>query len=184
MDASITYGFNETLSRQIRSNKSGLLISSKESLLPIINDTVAPSDLQLESNVENIAAGDPRVNLDPWLLSVQTMIFKEHNRLATEIHSQIPATNADEHTFEHARRIVIAEYQNIIFNEFIPIVIGNEAMHKYDLWTNTTSKYDDSIDPTIHNGFQTAAARFGHSMVQVFNLKILTHFNDLNSRMQ
>ena len=88
MDASITYGFSETLSNQLRTNYSGLLISSvADNLLPIINDikSANPNFSDPNVNVKNIAAGDPRVNLDPWLLSVQTMFFREHNRLAKEI---------------------------------------------------------------------------------------------------
>ena len=73
----------------------------------------------------------------------------------------------DELIFQTARWIVIAEYQNIIFNEFIPLVIGNDAMKEYRLFTNISTEYNETINPTIHNGFQTAAARFGHSMVQV-----------------
>ena len=88
MDASITYGFSETLSNQLRTNYSWLLISSvADNLLPIINDikSANPNFSDPNVNVKNIAAGDPRVNLDPWLLSVQTMFFREHNRLAIEI---------------------------------------------------------------------------------------------------
>jgi len=166
-DCSITYGFNKTLSDQIRNTEGGQgqLIEGKEKLLPIINDTVAPSNLGLGPDVSHIAAGDPRVNVDPWLLSVQTMIFKEHNRIAKVLHN-LDNSLDDETLFQKARRIVIAEYQNIVFNEFIPLVIGQSGMSKYNLYTSESSTYDPLVNPTIHNAYQTAAARFGHSLVQ------------------
>ena len=71
---------------------------------------------------------------------------------------------------------MIAEYQNIIFNEFIPLVIGNATMKEYSLFTNISSEYNETVNPTIYNGFQTAAARFGHSMVQVIE-KLLSASN-------
>merc|ERR1712106_1232611 len=92
------------------------------------------------------------------------MFFREHNRLAKEISKE--SKYNDEHIFQTARKILIAQYQNIIFNEFIPLVIGNDAMVSYHLLTDTNSNYNETLNPTIHNGFQTAAARFGHSMVQ------------------
>ena len=66
----------------------------------------------------------------------------------------------DEKIFQETRRIVVAELQNIIYNEYLPIVLGdNTVTHK------TNTEYDDDVDASITNVFATAAYRFGHSLV-------------------
>eukprot|EP00092_Neocalanus_flemingeri_P003870 GFUD01004167.1.p1 GENE.GFUD01004167.1~~GFUD01004167.1.p1 ORF type:complete len:695 (+),score=85.89 GFUD01004167.1:112-2196(+) len=164
LDASITYGFNKAISDQLRTNKSGKLIQGADNLLPT-NIPLFNPNFASSTNYTNLVGGDPRANMHPWLLSVQTMFLREHNRLAKQINDNVNVTDCnDECIFQNARRIVIAEYQNIIFSEFLPLVLGNDTMTKYDLYTNT-SPYNKNTNPTVYNGFQTAAMRFGHSMV-------------------
>jgi peroxidase len=76
----------------------------------------------------------------------------------------------DENIFQNARRLLIAEFQNIIFTEFLPLVVGSGTMARFNLNLPTlhtgSTQYDRTTNPTTINGFQTAAMRFGHSMVQ------------------
>ena len=68
----------------------------------------------------------------------------------------------DETIYQKARRIVIAEWQHIIFNEWLPLAIGRKAMRARDLYPKTrgyTNDYDRSLDPRIHNEFAAAAFR-------------------------
>eukprot|EP00092_Neocalanus_flemingeri_P003871 GFUD01004168.1.p1 GENE.GFUD01004168.1~~GFUD01004168.1.p1 ORF type:complete len:424 (+),score=61.01 GFUD01004168.1:976-2247(+) len=176
LDASITYGFNKAVSDQLRTNHSGMLIQGADDLLPIIPNLFNPN-FSNSTKYTNVVGGDPRANMHPWILSVQTMFLREHNRLAQQIQSKLNKNNwenqknncerygMDECVFQNARRIVIAEYQHIIFSEFLPLVLGNDTMAKYHLYTNATSEYKKHTNPTVYNGFQTAAMRFGHSMV-------------------
>jgi len=55
--------------------------------------------------------------------------------------------------------------QNIVYGEFLPTILGVDVMKRYDLIVEETSEYDPDVDPTIVNGFASAAFRFGHSMV-------------------
>eukprot|EP00092_Neocalanus_flemingeri_P031318 GFUD01034014.1.p1 GENE.GFUD01034014.1~~GFUD01034014.1.p1 ORF type:complete len:382 (+),score=48.06 GFUD01034014.1:952-2097(+) len=141
-----------------------MLIQGADDLLPTNIPLFNPNFSNL-TNYTNVVGGDPRANMHPWILSVQTMFLLEHNRLATQINDMnVPDCN-DECVFQNARRIVIAEYQHIIFSEFLPLVLGNDTMAKYKLFTNTASVYHKTTNPTVYNGFQTAAMRFGHSLV-------------------
>ena len=63
--------------------------------------------------------------------------MREHNRLAQLLKNQHPSWN-DEKLYEEARRIVIAEYQHIIFNEWLPLIVGTDLMQKFGLFPLTS----------------------------------------------
>ncbi len=61
---------------------------------------------------------------------------------------------------------MVAEWQNIVYGEYLPVILGKEAMSRHkvslprgDSYTN----YDPNLNPGIRNSFATAAYRFGHS---------------------
>lgn len=56
--------------------------------------------------------------------------------------------------------------QNIAYKEFLPTVLGDDAMQKYYLTLEKDSKYDPDVDSSIRNEFSAAGFRFGHSLVQ------------------
>lgn len=58
-------------------------------------------------------------------------------------------------------RVVIAEWQNIIFYEYLPKIIGPSRMSSLRHYHG----YDPTVNPTISNAFATAAYRFGHSQI-------------------
>jgi len=58
-----------------------------------------------------------------------------------------------------------------VYNEYLPLVLGPDAMRNYELLLTNESQYDANADPTIVNSFATAAYRFGHTLVDgVFQL--------------
>ncbi len=96
---------------------------------------------------------------------------------------------SDEIIYQEARRLVIAQMQTIIYNEYLPIVLGETYAKdpKNGLTTPATgTKYDPSINPSVENGFATAAFRFGHSMIQglikVFMAATGAHVKDYKIR--
>jgi peroxidase len=67
--------------------------------------------------------GDVRTNQNPQLIVLQTLLIREHNRIAYELEALNPHWN-DERLFQEARKIVIAEYQHVTYSHWLPLVIG------------------------------------------------------------
>ncbi|MCG8651108.1 MAG: peroxidase, partial [Pirellulales bacterium] len=64
-----------------------------------------------------------------------------------------------------ARRIVGAQMQVITYNEFLPALLGPDALSRY-------RDYDRREDASIINMFSTAAYRFGHSALSPTLLRL------------
>ena len=116
---------------------------------------------------ECYVAGDARVNEHAGLTGFHTLWMREHNRVARAL-AAYNTSYDDETLFQEARRITIAEYQHIIYKEFLLIVLGHDAMSHYNLWPVIDGYgpgYKPAIDPRVTNEMATAAFRFGHSLV-------------------
>ena len=59
----------------------------------------------------------------------------------------------DEEAFQHARRLVIAQLQSIVYDEYLPAIFGNS--HPLPVY----SGYKEDVDPSISTEFSTAAFR-------------------------
>ena len=80
-----------------------------------------------------VFSGDLRVNEQHNLLAMHTVWMREHNRVAKELKSQHSNWN-DQKLYQEARRIVIGEYQHVLYNEWLPLIIGHDAMNTEELW--------------------------------------------------
>ncbi|XP_037084821.1 peroxidase-like [Pollicipes pollicipes] len=112
--------------------------------------------------------GESRVNEQSALTVMHTIFTREHNRVAGAL-KQIHRNWDDEKLFQEARRIVIAEWQHIIYNEWLPIIVGFDYARNHDLLPMTSgfsTFYDELVDPSASNEFATAAFRFGHSLLR------------------
>ena len=94
------------------------------------------------------------------LTSMHTLMAREHNRVADRLASLNPHWD-DERLYQEARRIVIAEWQHIVFYEYLPEILGPIGMSMLGHYYG----YSESVDPSISNVFATAAFRFGHSQI-------------------
>ncbi len=54
---------------------------------------------------------------------MHTIWLREHNRVAGLLYQAVP-NQTDEYYYQHARRIVIAVMQHIIYTEYLPVIIG------------------------------------------------------------
>jgi len=78
-----------------------------------------------------------------------------------------PGSN-DELLFQESKRIVNAEYQHIVYNEFLPIMIGKQFLDNFGLSPLTkgfSDTYRSDFDPRVTNAFQAAAFRVGHTLI-------------------
>lgn len=102
-------------------------------------------------------------------MAMQTILLRRHNMHATRL-AQVNPKWSDETLFQEARRILIAEYQHITYNEYLPIVFGPLLTSYYSLaplpYGNTN--YEPLTDATTWNDYSSAACRFGHSQIKNF----------------
>lgn len=167
IDGSAIYGSDTRMMIELRSFKHGQLKMFRDfnrDLLPL-NPT---ADDCVVHGFACFLAGDVRANQHLTLVAVHLLFAREHNRIAERLHHVNPQWN-DDILFEEARRIVIAELQHITYNEWLPLIIGHEAMERFSLYSNPSgygSDYDEDINPSMTNEFTGAAFRFGHSTVQ------------------
>ena len=57
--------------------------------------------------------------------------FREHNRIVGLIKENYPDMDGEE-LFQQARRLVIAEIQNIVYGEYLPLILGNTTLNTND----------------------------------------------------
>src|SRR5262249_46301342 len=101
-------------------------------------------------------AGDVRANENIELTSMQTLFVREHNRLAGPIAAANPGLS-DEEIYQRARALVIAEIQVITYKQWLPALLGPDALRPY-------RGYNPGVNPGIANEFSTAAFRL-HSTI-------------------
>jgi len=158
IDGSQVYGSDGDRARALRTMTGGLMKTSAGNMLPfntlgLEND----NDAHQVPDTQMFLAGDVRANENPGLTSLQTLFVREHNRIATSLAAANPRLD-DEQLYQKARRTVIAELQWIVYNEYLPALLGSNAMPAY-------TGYKATVNPSISNEFSTAAYRFGHSML-------------------
>ncbi|XP_077495239.1 peroxidase-like [Amblyomma americanum] len=170
IDSSHIYGISGDIMDSLRAFDRGLLkyhSVNGSMFLPLSpvpeNDTCS----LFEEDKICLRAGDLRNNQNPGLIWLHTLFVREHNRIANKL-ATINAHWDDEKVFQVTKRIVDSRFQHVVYNEWLPGIVGADAMDKYDLWPlkEGYTKYDPRVDSTIINEFSTAAFRFGHSNVQ------------------
>jgi hypothetical protein len=173
LDLSQVYGSDATTADALRTHSGGLLKTSPGDLLPLDNSTYfgsSPLDLQNAGGLPTsdlFATGDVRGNENIELTALQTLFVRNHNRIAAAL-QQEHAGWSDEQLYQEARKINIAEYQEIVYTEWIPAVLGSNALTAY-------TGYNSNVNPSIANEFSTVAFRFGHSLL---SSNIERHTND------
>ena len=90
-------------------------------------------------------SGDSRVNENVALTSMHTIWTREHNRIEEQLHLINPHWDG-ERLFQETRRIVIALFQHVISNEFLPTVLGPDVMRRFRLGTVKNGYYTGQYD--------------------------------------
>lgn len=163
IDASNVYGSDDERATALRTNDgTGRLLTSSGDLLPF--NTAGFDNAGGSERTDLFLAGDIRANEQVGLTAMHTLFVREHNRLAAEIAANDPALTGDE-VYQAARRVVGALMQAITYNEFLPALLGPNALAPYD-------GYDIYASPAIGNIFSTAIYRFGHSALSPTLLRL------------
>ena len=169
IDASNVYGSDEVRARALRAlDGSGRLRVSAGNLLPF--NTSGLPNAGGDDNPALFVAGDVRANEQLALTCMHTLFVREHNRLADRIRDDDPRLSGDR-IYEEARRIVGAQMQVITFEEFLPLLLG-EDLGPY-------RGYDPNVDPGIANVFSTAGYRLGHSLLSNTLLRVDADGNEI-----
>ncbi len=176
IDGSNVYGSDEEREIALRTNDgTGKLKTSigdnGEILLPLNTEGLENDDPFGRPAEELFIAGDIRANEQTGLTATHTLFVREHNRLAEEIGQRLDdgetalvnlfadsGLGEGDFIYEATRHVVGAEIQAITYNEFVPLLLGNNALDEYD-------GYDPTVNPGISNEFSTAAFRVGHTML-------------------
>ncbi len=162
VDASNVYGSDAVRATALRTNDgTGRLRMSQHNLLSH-NTSGLPNAGGPDPGL--FLAGDVRANEQVALTALHTLFAREHNRLANEIRLEDGSLSGDE-IYERARAIVGAQIQVITYNEFMPVLLGPDALPAY-------AGYDSDVNAGISNSFSTVAYRFGHSMLSPTLLRL------------
>lgn len=195
IDLSQVYGSTSKRERELRAYRKGLLrinlsVPARRKQLELLPPSLKPNSSDFECMSPDLqttcfAAGDERVNEQPVLTAFHTVFMREHNRIAralADIFRRNQRVATDEEIFQAARKINIAQYQHIVYNELVPLILGNTIVGdpkneldlcnfpgQSDLKTYCSqgyySGYSAQIPPLILNEFSTAAYRWGHTAI-------------------
>lgn len=159
IDGSNIYGSDIDTSRSLRTLSGGLMATSEGDLLPVDAEGF-------------FLSGDIRVNEQPGLICMHTIFVREHNRIARRYAELLPHLT-DEQIYVRARKRVIGIMQSITYNEFLPALLGENAISSY-------RGYRPDVFPNVSNVFSTAAYRFGHTMLPTELLRLDDSFREVD----
>lgn len=158
LDGSMIYGSDAARANALRSFKGGALKTSAGELLPYNTAGFAnANDAHFFPDDELFLAGDVRANENVELTAIHTLFVREHNRIAAAIASGHPELG-DEAIYQQTRRIITAEVQVITYREFLPALLGPNALRRY-------TGYNPNVNAGIATEFSTAAYRIGHTLI-------------------
>src|SRR6185312_9528009 len=146
LDGSQIYGSDAATAASLRTADGHMKVSEGDNL-PIVDSPQGPA----------FAAGDVRAQENPDLTALQVLFVREHNYQVDRLQEEHPSWSGDK-LYETAKAITTAEMVNITYNEWLPHLLGKDAIQPYH-------GYNPNADARITEEFSGAAFRFGHSIV-------------------
>ncbi|XP_037833973.1 dual oxidase 1 [Kryptolebias marmoratus] len=162
LDGSSIYGPSSSWSDSLRSFSGGLLASGSERNMPRKGGGrgfmwSAPDPSTGEHGPQGLyELGNAWANENAFTAAEGIIWFRYHNHVAAGLHGEHPEWS-DEELFQHARKTVVATFQNIALYEWLPGFLGDKKLPPYP-------GYQKFVDPGISPEFQAAAVRFGVTM--------------------
>uniref|UniRef100_A0A8C6PPL3 NAD(P)H oxidase (H2O2-forming) n=1 Tax=Nothobranchius furzeri TaxID=105023 RepID=A0A8C6PPL3_NOTFU len=162
IDGSSIYGPSSSWSDSLRNFSGGLLSSGSEWNMPnqgggrnFMWSAADPSTG--EHGPQGLyELGNAWANENMFTAAEGIIWFRYHNYVASKLHKEHPEWS-DEKLFQHARKTVVATFQNIALYEWLPGYLRGKKLPPYP-------GYQKFVDPGISPEFQAAAIRFGVTM--------------------
>ncbi|KAH8294145.1 hypothetical protein KR054_008757 [Drosophila jambulina] len=168
MDLSSVYGNTQSQNRKVRLFKGGLLRTSYingQHWLPVSQNLDGECGTQSECYI----VPDKRNRFQPTVAVLHTLLVREHNRLAEHL-ALLNSDYDDERIFQEARKINIAQYQKITYNDWLPLFVGRTYTYLNGLVypvepTEYVNDYDETVNPAAYAEFSAAAFRYAHTQI-------------------
>uniref|UniRef100_A0A2I3I0L4 NAD(P)H oxidase (H2O2-forming) n=1 Tax=Nomascus leucogenys TaxID=61853 RepID=A0A2I3I0L4_NOMLE len=181
LDGSAIYGSSHSWSDALRSFSEGQLASGPDPAFPRDSQNpllmwAAPDPATGQNGPRGLYAfGAERGNREPFLQALGLLWFRYHNLWAQRLARQHPDWG-DEELFQHARKRVIATYQNIAVYEWLPSFL-QKTPPEY-------TGYRPFLDPSISSEFVAASEQFLSTMVPpgVYMRNASCHFQGVINR--
>ncbi|KAF7278210.1 hypothetical protein GWI33_008704 [Rhynchophorus ferrugineus] len=167
LDGSMIYGSNHCTLSKLKSPNGKMNVTQH----PRGKDLLPRDDKQTECRSESglcFIAGDGRASEQPGLLMIHTFYMREHNRVMEALNRVNPHWD-DHKVFEESRKIVVAGLQHVTYNEFLPRLLGWNAVNLYGLKLlpqGYYKEYNPNCNPSVFTEFASAAYRIGHSLLR------------------
>lgn len=169
LDLSSVYGNSLEQSIKVRHYQGGLLRTVWHNHQQYLTTTTNANE-ECQKYVEAcFRIPDIRNQLSPTITVLHTLLVREHNRLATILEKLNPHYS-DESLFQLARKINIAQYQKIVYYDWLPLVLGSDFAYTHDLVHDVrpydyVNDYDQSWTPAAYAESAAAAFRYAHTTV-------------------
>ncbi|XP_060030546.1 dual oxidase 1 isoform X3 [Erinaceus europaeus] len=180
LDGSAIYGSSHSWSDALRSFSGGRLASGGDPAFPrgaqqpLLMWTAPDPATGQRGPAGLYAFGAERGNREPFLQALGLLWFRYHNLCARRLAARHPRWG-DEQLFQHARKRVIATYQNIAMYEWLPSFL-RQTPPKY-------AGYRPFLDPSISPEFLVASEQFLSTMVPpgVYMRNASCHFREVHN---
>ncbi|CAD6194592.1 unnamed protein product [Caenorhabditis auriculariae] len=169
MDLSQLYGTNEAV-RRLRSFKNGRLALRASSGVtdryglppPVPNAEFSAAGCFSSPSKPCFLAGSNRINFLPLSAAFYTIWMRQHNLVADKL-KDVNSQWDDEKLFEEARRIVIAQWQHVVYREIVPLLIGKQNLRSMGVRLQENgfdSGYNMKVDASTTNVFSVIGQLF------------------------
>ncbi|XP_046388413.1 peroxidase-like [Ischnura elegans] len=160
LDLAVIYGNSERENRKLRVMKHGLMKMKRRRdkakvrphchFLPNVEDAMRVCGAKGRSD-PCYYTPNPQTNKIVTIAALQTIFVREHNRIARKLCAMHPDWE-DEDVFQQARKIMIGIYHNMIYNQWLKLVVGIETQKKLKLpFFKLGPTYDANINPGAMN---------------------------------
>ncbi|KAM4675956.1 dual oxidase 1-like [Discoglossus pictus] len=162
IDGSSIYGSSHSWSDALRSFSEGKLASGRDEFFPRYGGNSLPMWKVPDPSTGQrgdrgiYGFGNALANENPFLQAESIVWFRFHNSMAKQFSVSHPDWS-DEDVFQHARKWVIAVYQNIAFYEWLPIFLSRNV--------SNYEGYKQHVDPSISPEFLAVTSQMIHTMV-------------------